>query len=137
MVIPSLIMTVTMILLIGIIRKTDIKHQIIMARVRTTAGDAIQTTIQANNKTELLVMITLLYLISVLPIGVTVFLMPINGAEYKNNVFDPLRCVFDLDGFLCHRRKHCQKLVRPGLQAQDQTSHRTTRRRERNPGMSC
>jgi hypothetical protein len=49
MVIPSLILTITMTLLIGIIRKTDIKHQRIMARVRTFAGDAIQTTIQANN----------------------------------------------------------------------------------------
>jgi hypothetical protein len=41
-------------------------------------------------------MITLLYLISVLPIGVTVVLMPIYGAEFRNNVFDPQWCVFDI-----------------------------------------
>lgn len=96
MVIPSLIMTVLMLLLTRIIRQTDLKHQKIMSNMRTTTAGPLHATEEANRKTKLLVMITLLYLGSVFPIGITVVLMPIYGSEFKNNVFDPLWCVFDI-----------------------------------------
>ena len=91
---PSFMMTTLMLLLIRIIRRSENRRQrILNVRIAVQGHQRSQSSVQ---KTKLLLIITLLYMACLVPIGSTIIGIGWFGKEFKNNVFDPLWCLFDI-----------------------------------------